>query len=80
MRIICIKASDQLSFLTRQWEPRPETVARQCTNKQKTTPGSRPAAIRSEDLFRGRKQLEIVHNGVVYCLRITANDKLILTK
>jgi len=33
-----------------------------------------------EDLFHGRKQVILVHNGEDYCLRITSNDRLILTK
>jgi hemin uptake protein HemP len=37
-------------------------------------------AYRSEELFRGRKEILIVHNEVVYRLRCTRHDKLILSK
>jgi hemin uptake protein HemP len=36
--------------------------------------------VRSEDLFAGRSELVIEHHGVFYRLRITRQDKLILTK
>jgi hemin uptake protein HemP len=42
--------------------------------------GQPPGTVRSEDLFRESNQLKIVHNQEIYTLRITANDKLILTK
>lgn len=34
----------------------------------------------SENLFNGRKTICIEHNGKRYTLRITSQDKLILTK
>jgi hemin uptake protein HemP len=34
----------------------------------------------SKELFKGARQLLIEHGGQVYILRITQNDKLILTK
>jgi hemin uptake protein HemP len=36
--------------------------------------------IDSQDLFRGGKQLMILHAGQVYTLRQTRDNKLILTK
>jgi hemin uptake protein HemP len=36
--------------------------------------------IYSQDLFRGGKQLMILHAGQVYILRQTKDNKLILTK
>ena len=36
--------------------------------------------IRSEDLFLGNSQLFIEHDSSEYCLRVTSNNKLILTK
>lgn len=36
--------------------------------------------IQSDDLFKGHNEVLIQHNGVVYRLRLTANDRLILTK
>jgi len=40
----------------------------------------RPASVRSEDLLRGRRVVEISHNGEVYRLQATRLGKLILTK
>jgi hemin uptake protein HemP len=37
-------------------------------------------AVTSEALLGKRRQLSIIHNGQRYTLRITANNKLILTK
>ena len=36
--------------------------------------------IPSRDLFRGERELVILHAGNEYVLRITRTDKLILTK
>lgn len=36
--------------------------------------------LRSSDLFRGRKELTILHENSEYKLRLTGNGKLILTK
>lgn len=36
--------------------------------------------LRSEELFRGRNELIIEHQGQEYRLRLTRNDKLILNK
>ncbi len=36
--------------------------------------------ISSHDLFKGENELRIVHDGSEYCLRITRQNKLILTK
>jgi hemin uptake protein HemP len=38
-----------------------------------------PRRIASRDLFAGRRELVIVHDGRHYHLRITQNGKLILT-
>jgi len=38
------------------------------------------ACIASTDLLRGSRELLIQHNGETYRLRLTSNDKLILTK
>jgi hemin uptake protein HemP len=40
----------------------------------------RPAPLPSEALLRGRRLVEIVHNGEVYRLQATRLGKLILTK
>lgn len=39
-----------------------------------------PRSIESATLFAGRTELLIIHNGSPYRLRITRQDKLILTK
>ncbi|MEX0902144.1 MAG: hemin uptake protein HemP [Pseudohongiellaceae bacterium] len=39
-----------------------------------------PVEIDSAELLGDRKELGIIHNGERYQLRITANNKLILTK
>ena len=43
-------------------------------------PAVRPAPLASELLLRGRRLVEIVHNGEVYRLQATRLGKLILTK
>lgn len=41
---------------------------------------ARPGSINSKALLGGHKELTIVHNDQEYKLRLTGNDKLILTK
>lgn len=41
---------------------------------------SSPRSIAAEDLFRGETEVIVWHAGVPYRLRVTRNDKLILTK
>ncbi|MEK0084635.1 hemin uptake protein HemP [Benzoatithermus flavus] len=36
--------------------------------------------VSSRELLGGRRELQIVHNGSIYRLRVTGNGKLILTK
>ncbi|MAC68609.1 MAG: hemin transporter HemP [Gammaproteobacteria bacterium] len=36
--------------------------------------------LSSEAIFKGQHSVFIEHNGKLYTLRITSNDKLILTK
>ncbi len=43
-------------------------------------PASPPSSIQGEQLFKGRQEILIDHNGDTYRLRITKNGKLILTK
>ena len=38
------------------------------------------ARIATTDLFRGRREIVIVHRGIEYRLHITESEKLILTK
>ena len=42
-------------------------------------PAEAPIRLSSEGLFGARREVLIVHNGREYCLRLTRNDKLILT-
>ncbi len=42
--------------------------------------GGSAVRITSLDLFRGRREVVIVHRGAEYRLHITKADKLILTK
>lgn len=39
-----------------------------------------PRTINSSQLFAGKNEVRIAHAGVVYVLRITKENKLILTK
>jgi hemin uptake protein HemP len=39
-----------------------------------------PRSLASQELFDGRDEVVIIHNGARYRLRITRQDKLILTK
>jgi hemin uptake protein HemP len=43
-------------------------------------PAASAVRIVSSDLFRGRREIVIVHRGQEYRLHITKADKLILTK
>lgn len=42
--------------------------------------GGAAVRIASSDVFRGRREVVIVHHGTEYRLHITKADKLILTK
>ncbi|HOB66847.1 hemin uptake protein HemP [Ottowia sp.] len=44
------------------------------------TPANATAPLPSDQLLRGRKTVEISHNGAVYRLQQTRQGKLILTK
>ena len=43
-------------------------------------PDRTPTVFNSAELFAGTNEIVIVHKGVSYRLRITRQDKLILTK
>jgi hemin uptake protein HemP len=43
-------------------------------------PVRRDRPLDASDLFRGRRDIAIEFRGEIYRLRITRNDKLILTK
>lgn len=42
--------------------------------------GNDPARLPSAELLRGNRRLIIEHQGEEYCLRVTRNERLILTK
>ncbi len=42
--------------------------------------GVRQRCLSSDELFRGRREVRIVHAGQEYRLFVTSKDKLILTK
>lgn len=55
--------------------------SRQVLSRQQENPppdGNRPVPI--ECLLGGRPSIRIIHNGQIYQLSLTRNDKLILTK
>lgn len=56
-------------------EARPESVQR---NISAHVNAISPAQFTSTELFGAAKEIEIMHRGRRYCLRITQNDKLIL--
>ena len=56
----------------------PESLAR--IQPAATAEADRPAPLSSDDLLRGRRLVEIAHNGEVYRLQATRLGKLILTK
>jgi hemin uptake protein HemP len=43
-------------------------------------PAAEPEPVPVATLLQGRRELHIAHAGAVYRLRLTANNKLILTK
>ncbi|MDN5871712.1 MAG: hemin uptake protein HemP [Nitrococcus sp.] len=43
-------------------------------------PGEGAPHLRSDELLRGHRRLIIEHTGEHYCLRLTRNERLILTK
>lgn len=63
------ETSDEASVERRDGEPTP-------------TPSLETAGtmIASDVLMQGRREVVIVHDGATYRLRVTSNNKLILTK
>lgn len=47
---------------------------------QPSKTGNDPARLPSAELLRGNRRLIIEHQGEEYCLRVTRNERLILTK
>ena len=62
-------------------QPVPAAIAGQTGAPAITTGNpSQRRQIRSDDLFKGRREVLIEHAGELYSLRQTSKDKLILTK
>jgi hemin uptake protein HemP len=59
---------------------RPQEPSERLTAAAPPAAAARPAPLPSEDLLRGRRLVEIAHNGEVYRLQATRLGKLILTK
>jgi hemin uptake protein HemP len=51
-----------------------------CQLDRATEGAATPACVDSGQLFEGHRELIILHRGEAYRLRITRQDKLILTK
>lgn len=47
---------------------------------QTIAPSNAPLMLDAKALFKGSKEIQIVHNDMVYRLQLTRNDKLILIK
>ena len=58
----------------------PEPQAAAARPQPDDQPAARPTPLASEQLLRGRRLVEISHNGEVYRLQATRLGKLILTK
>ena len=58
----------------------PHTDAPAPPAAERTADAARRAPLSSEELLRGSRLVEIVHNGEVYRLQSTRLGKLILTK
>ena len=56
------------------------TIAMADSEKPAQDAAASPRSIDSAALFAGSNELLIIHNGTPYRLRITRQDKLILTK
>jgi hemin uptake protein HemP len=57
-----------------------EVAAMPDSDKAQPNDANPPRSIESATLFAGRTELLIIHNGSPYRLRITRQNKLILTK
>ena len=82
MIIICISVQPSLELSKKftavpvsKYQKRPERVKMKAGDIQKSV-----EPLDSGILFKGQSCIFIEHNGELYTLRITSNDKLILTK
>jgi len=57
----------------------PEEVQEQTVNTDRRS-SDNARTFKSGDLFHGRREICIDHNGAVYRLKITRQDKLVLNK
>ncbi|MBU0501349.1 MAG: hemin uptake protein HemP [Gammaproteobacteria bacterium] len=60
--------------------PDPKTFSNEPAGKRLPAETSPTRRLSSEELFRGNSRLIISHGGFDYCLLVTRNGKLILTK
>lgn len=60
--------------------PRPEPHEKTAATRRTATTQQVPREIEIESLLHGDREIVLLHNGEQYRLRITANDRLILTK
>lgn len=58
-------------------QPCPDSVERPHDDHRQSTTGA--VRIKSEELFRHQREVEIEHQGRIYRLRVTQLNKLILT-
>jgi hemin uptake protein HemP len=59
--------------------PPPDSRSAQDATAPAETPAAAPVRIKSQDLFRHGREVEIDHAGRIYRLRLTQLNKLILT-
>jgi len=56
-------------------------MTRRAVTEASPAPPKKPQPVlRSEDILGGAREVAILHGDDVYRLRLTSNDKLILTK
>ena len=54
--------------------------SRQASPISSTSSNDDPRQLSSQELFKGARELTILHNDQTYLLRLTKQNKLILTK
>ena len=67
-------------FQTVASSSQPDDQAHTASTPTQSGDSPAPPQITSQELFRGRQEIEICHEGESYRLRITKNGKLILHK
>jgi hemin uptake protein HemP len=61
-------------------KPTIQTPAPQVGDRVLSAPGASVREVAVETILADQREAVLVHNGVRYRLRVTSNDKLILTK